>query len=206
MMTPRAHGSRLAAHAAMCIGAAVLGTLLLDGCSRQRAKSGDEAIQLGAYRATLKLPGDELPFALEIAKENEQYVAYLVNGAERVRVPEVTVADGHIAMRMPGLENTLSARIDDDELKGSVTLIKRDGKSHVIDFAAKRLPQLNGIYAFPTTLFLDRKGRVRRIYTGFSGPATGNHYPKLIEDFDSTVEQLLAETDATGGDTQTAGT
>jgi hypothetical protein len=45
-----------------------------------------------------------------------------------------------------------------------------------------------------TTLFLDRKGRVRRIYTGFSGPGTGEHYQKLIEDFDATVEQLLAET------------
>ena len=63
------------------------------------------------------------------------------------------------------------------------------------DHAAKRLPQLNGVFAFPTTVFLDRKGRVRRIYTGFSGPGTGEHYQKLIEDFDATVEQLLAETD-----------
>jgi hypothetical protein len=63
------------------------------------------------------------------------------------------------------------------------------------DAAAKRLPQLNGIFAFPTTVFLDRKGRVRRIYTGFSGPGTGGHYQQLTEDFDATVEQLLAETD-----------
>ena len=63
------------------------------------------------------------------------------------------------------------------------------------DEAAKKLPQLNGIFAFPTTLFLDRRGRVRRIHTGFFGPGTGEHYRKLIEDFDATVEQLLAETD-----------
>ena len=37
-----------------------------------------------------------------------KYVAYLVNGAERVRVPEVTVADGRIDMMMPGYENTLT--------------------------------------------------------------------------------------------------
>jgi hypothetical protein len=61
------------------------------------------------------------------------------------------------------------------------------------DDAAIRLPQLNGVFAFPTTVFLDRKGRVRRIYTGFSGPGTGDHYQKLIDDFDSTVDQLLAE-------------
>jgi peroxiredoxin len=383
----------------------------------------------------LKLPGGELPFGLEIERENNQYVAYLVNGAERVRIPEVTVADGRVDMKMPGYENTLTAKIDDDELAGTVTLIKRDQKNQVIPFAAEygadyrfvdkpltdnadlsgrwavtftpddgtkpyaavgefsqshsevtgtfltgtgdhrflagdvrdnefflstfdgahaylykgeidgkgnlkgtywsglasrerfagkrddnatlgdaenvtklrgdadglaftfpdldgtpvssrdprfagkvvivtlggswcpnchdeaaflgpyyvqnrerglevvelmfehfgdfpqaaaatkrfrdafnlqytmliagtsdkdqastKLPQLNHVFAFPTTVFLDRKGRVRRIYTGFSGPGTGEHYQKLIEDFDATVEQLLAENDENAPD------
>lgn len=402
-------------------------TLALQGCAKKPTATPDGPIALGTWRATLKLPGGELPFGLEIARENEQYVAYLVNGAERVRVPEVTVANGRIAMKMPGYENTLTAKIDGDELEGKLTLIKRDKKDQVIDFkaqhgveyrfvekpetdnadlsgrwavkfkpdddkpydavgefsqmhsevtgtfltgtgdhrflagdvrkddfflstfdgahaylykghvdgkgklsgvywsglksreeftatrdenaslgdaenatqmradaddlnftfpdldgkpvslkdpqfagkvvivtlggswcpnchdeaaflgpyylqnrarglevielmfehfgdfaqaaaatkrfrdsfnlqypmliagtsdkddAAKRLPQLNGVFAFPTTVFLDRKGRVRRIYTGFSGPGTGDHYQKLIDDFDSTVDQLLAE-------------
>jgi thiol-disulfide isomerase/thioredoxin len=59
--------------------------------------------------------------------------------------------------------------------------------------AATRLPQLNNIFAFPTTIFVDRQHRVRRIHTGFSGPATGAHYERLIEGFDATVEELLAE-------------
>ena len=61
------------------------------------------------------------------------------------------------------------------------------------DDAATRLPQLNKIYAFPTTLFIDRKGQVRRIHTGFSGPATGDHYRKLAEEFTTTVDALLKE-------------
>ena len=64
--------------------------------------------------------------------------------------------------------------------------------------AARRLPQLNGVYAFPTTLFLDRGGRVRHIHTGFNGPATGAHYERLLEDFDALIEQLLAESTPTG--------
>jgi peroxiredoxin len=59
--------------------------------------------------------------------------------------------------------------------------------------AAKLLPQLTEILAYPTTIFIDRGGKVRRVHTGFSGPATGAHYETLKRDFDQTVRALLAE-------------
>jgi thiol-disulfide isomerase/thioredoxin len=61
------------------------------------------------------------------------------------------------------------------------------------DDAASKLPQLNGVFAFPTTIFVDRTGKVRKIHTGFSGPATGQHYDKLVTDFTKTLDALLAE-------------
>jgi thiol-disulfide isomerase/thioredoxin len=57
----------------------------------------------------------------------------------------------------------------------------------------KTLPQLNKIKAFPTSIFIDKKGLVRKIYTGFSGPGTGEHYASFKKDFDATVRELLAE-------------
>ncbi|MGC1520812.1 MAG: TlpA disulfide reductase family protein [Steroidobacteraceae bacterium] len=61
------------------------------------------------------------------------------------------------------------------------------------DEAAKKLPMLERVYAFPTTVFVDRKGNVRKIHTGFSGPATGAHYTEFVNEVKATLDQLLAE-------------
>jgi thiol-disulfide isomerase/thioredoxin len=60
------------------------------------------------------------------------------------------------------------------------------------DEASKALPMLNGVYGYPTTILVDRNGRVRSIHTGFAGPATGRHYDEHVKEFRDEVEQLLA--------------
>ena len=59
--------------------------------------------------------------------------------------------------------------------------------------ANEKLPQLNRVVAFPTTIFIDRSGNIRKIHTGFSGPGTGEYYQRLTEEFDQLVQKLLAE-------------
>jgi thiol-disulfide isomerase/thioredoxin len=59
--------------------------------------------------------------------------------------------------------------------------------------AAETLPQLHGFTSFPTTVFLGRDGRVRRVRAGFWGPATGAQHERLLEDMDREVERLLSE-------------
>lgn len=59
--------------------------------------------------------------------------------------------------------------------------------------AQKTLPQLSGINAFPTTIFIDKKGKVRKIESGFSGPATGIYYTEFKNKFNEIINELLSE-------------
>jgi peroxiredoxin len=59
--------------------------------------------------------------------------------------------------------------------------------------AAKALPALSHVLSFPTTIYIGRDGKVRKIHTGFSGPGTGKYYEDWVADFNKTMDQLLAE-------------
>ncbi len=59
--------------------------------------------------------------------------------------------------------------------------------------ASEALPMLNKVMAFPTTIYIDKKGDVRKIYTGYYGPATGDSYIKQEEETTKFVEKLLGE-------------
>jgi thiol-disulfide isomerase/thioredoxin len=51
--------------------------------------------------------------------------------------------------------------------------------------------QLANFFAFPTTLFIDRKGKVRSIHSGFQGPGTGDRYPLQVKKLRDLVEQVV---------------
>jgi peroxiredoxin len=58
---------------------------------------------------------------------------------------------------------------------------------------AKSLPALSTFMAFPTTVVIDKKGTVRKIHTGFTGPGTGSHYTAFITEFEKTIGELVNE-------------
>ena len=58
---------------------------------------------------------------------------------------------------------------------------------------AKSLPMLAKVVGFPTTIIIDKKGDVRKIHTGFSGPGTGKYYTEFITEFEQLTRQLLQE-------------
>jgi len=42
-------------------------------------------------------------------------------------------------------------------------------------------------------LIIDKKGKVRKIHTGFNGPATGDKYTEFKQEFEGFVSELLSE-------------
>ena len=56
---------------------------------------------------------------------------------------------------------------------------------------AEAFPALNTFLSFPTILFINRQGNVAKIYTGFTGPATGVYYQQFIKEFNEEVDRLL---------------
>ncbi|MES2798495.1 MAG: TlpA disulfide reductase family protein [Bacteroidota bacterium] len=63
----------------------------------------------------------------------------------------------------------------------------KEGRANV-DFQS-----LNKIVSFPTSIFIDKKGEVRKIHTGFSGPGTGEYYTAFVTEINNFIKELLAE-------------
>ncbi len=59
--------------------------------------------------------------------------------------------------------------------------------------ASESLPMLNKIISFPTTIIIDKQGKVRKIHTGFNGPATGKLYDDFVHEFDQFINTLIQE-------------
>ena len=57
----------------------------------------------------------------------------------------------------------------------------------------KTLPQVTRIKVFPSTIIIDKKGKVRKFETDFFGPGTGAHYEAFKKEFYATINDLLKE-------------
>ena len=71
-------------------------------------------------------------------------------------------------------------------------LLAQYGTSNKVE-AQKKLPSLNQVISYPTLIFIDRNKNVRRIHTGFNGPATGKKYQKFKNEFKDLVIKLIEE-------------
>jgi peroxiredoxin len=101
------------------------------------SKPASRELQAGSYRANVELPGGKnVPFGLDVAREETGTVLYVLNGAERIRLDEVKVTANQLQARFPGYETTLSATAEGSGLTGNIALAHTDGKMLRLPFRA----------------------------------------------------------------------
>ena len=59
--------------------------------------------------------------------------------------------------------------------------------------ASRDFSMLNAIISFPTSIFIGRDGKVKRIHTGFTGPGTGDYYNDYINRTEALIERLISQ-------------
>lgn len=96
-----------------------------------------------------------------------------------------------------------NAKTEDKAIKGITRMKERVGLNYEILLAQigtndkgkaqEKMPMLNKVVSYPTTIYLDRTGKVRKIHTGFNGPATGEKYKNFEAEFEAFLNTLLSE-------------
>jgi thiol-disulfide isomerase/thioredoxin len=114
------------------------------------------------------------------------------------------LAEMYRKYRAQGLEIVALSFEEADQLKDPVRLrafLARYGIEYTVllggttDEAPAKLSQALNWDAWPTTFFLGRDGRVRKVHTGFPSKASGDLYTQATHEFTELVEHLLAEVD-----------
>ncbi len=59
------------------------------------------------------------------------------------------------------------------------------------DKAAEKLPMLNHIMSYPTSIIIGKNGDILSIHTGFYGPSTGSYYDRYVEKMNKKIQDAL---------------
>jgi peroxiredoxin len=104
-----------------------LGAVALLFCALLACAGDSKGPPLGIYRGVLSVAGGDLPFGLELEREDGAAVAYLVNGPERVRATNVQLEGDQLSIQMPGYQHRLEAKFVDGRFEGTLHLLRPRG-------------------------------------------------------------------------------
>ena len=65
------------------------------------------------------------------------------------------------------------------------------GSTNDVNVELKLRSQLNNFYAYPTTIFVDKKGIAKKIHVGFNGPGTGEEYQRQVQQYYEIAKQIV---------------
>ena len=122
---------------------------------------------------------DESKFFSEYYKNNkDRAIEFVALDFEYVKTPEAAFKNIRRLKEWVGIEYPV--------------LLAQYGSTNKTK-AQEKLPMLNHVLSYPTTIFIDRSGKVRKIHTGFNGPATGKKFTEFKTDFNNFIDELLTE-------------
>ncbi|WP_298903029.1 peroxiredoxin [uncultured Psychroserpens sp.] len=121
--------------------------------------------------------------------ESKYYTEFYDNNAEK-DIEFVALAFEYAKTKEKAFESI--KRLKDDIGISYPILLAQYGTSSKSK-AQEKLPMLNHVLSYPTSIFIDKKGKVRKIHTGFNGPATGYKFIEFKTEFSEFIDELLEE-------------
>lgn len=101
--------------------------------------------------------------------------------------------------------NAFAYEIEKKNVRTNIRLLKKFKKRMQLNYpiylagvpstklASSHFPMLNHVMSYPTSIVVDKKGKIRKVHTGFNGPATGLMYKNFKSEMDELVKELLNE-------------
>lgn len=122
---------------------------------------------------------DESKFYSEFYKNNQdKAIEFVALAFEYAKTPEASFKN--------------IARLKENVGINYPVLLAQYGSSSKTE-AQEKLPMLDHILSYPTTIYIDKLGKVRKIHTGFNGPATGDKFIEFKSEFNKFLNKLLNE-------------
>ena len=120
---------------------------------------------------------DETQFFLSYIEENpNQDLAFVGLSVEAAKTEERAM-------------KRISSMIEKFDIPYPILLAQYGGTDKEIFL--EKIPMLENIISYPTTIIIDKSGKVNSIHTGFNGPATGQAFIDYKNEFESEIKGLL---------------
>jgi thiol-disulfide isomerase/thioredoxin len=131
----------------------------------------------------LQILGSWCPNCMDESKFlQEQYAKHNEEGLEIIGLAFERKRDKGISYK------AIDKMVEDLEMTYPVVFA---GSTRMAD-REKALPQLNKIMSFPTSIYINKKGEIVKIHTGFAGPGT-TEYDSFVTETEELIQTMLSE-------------
>lgn len=148
----------------------------------------DRGLRTGSYRAALTTPVGELPFGLDVARDGERFVLFLVDGEDRVRIDDVVLEGTALRAALPGSGAALNLRIARKRLTGEL-LLRSDTATLPLPLVAE-FGKTHRFFEEPLTDNADVQGRWSVVVSD-DGVETTAAIAEFVQSFERVSGRLI---------------